>query len=432
MLLGSYICPLRIMFIFRVWIIFYSSTIYILQEFTFLVLNHEEVVYDQFRVLLRTITWILTFGCFIAIILSSSENHILYFLIVFISACRITVFRTYCMLEFYLNFEITLFPIFIIILGWGYQPERFNARVALLIYTVSGSLPLLAFIAIFNTSQREYFWQVWDLYLNHPLDICFYLTIVAFLVKLPIFLVHMWLPKAHVEAPVYGSMFLAGTLLKLGGMGLIRFIVFFNSQAADKFLIISLMRLIYVGTVCLFVGDMKIIIAYSSVAHIALSLVIFFLITEISVWSGVIILLTHGFSSSIIFLIAYILYLRSITRSLVLNQNSLMWSSFFSLFWFFSCVGIIGGPPASTLIREVLGILSMAGWWGLSALFLVIGALLGGGYRILLFSRTYHNFSSSLASLKSSLTTLELMVSFYHIFWLIVYFFLFHWIVLNQ
>ena len=126
-----------------------------------------------------------------AIMLANIENHLLHFLIVFISACRITVFGTYCAFEFYLNFELTLFPIFIIILGWGYQPERFNARIALLIYTVSGSLPLLVFIAAFNSSHGVNFWQISDSYLNYPFDICFYMTIVAFLVKLPIFLVHI-------------------------------------------------------------------------------------------------------------------------------------------------------------------------------------------------------------------------------------------------
>ena len=374
----------------------------------------------------------MTFGCFIAIILTFRENQVLYFLIVFISACRLIVFSTFCVFEFYLNFEITLFPIFIIILGWGYQPERFNARIALLIYTISGSLPLLAYIAMFNSSHGYYFWQITDSCFYPPLDICFYLVIIAFLVKLPIFLVHIWLPKAHVEAPVYGSIFLAGTLLKLGGIGIIRFLVFINSGVTHKFLMISLMRLVYVGIVCLFSGDTKIIIAFSSVSHMALGLAIFFLITDLSTWSGAIILLTHGFSSSTMFLIAYILYTRSSTRRLVLNQNSLLWSSFFSLFWFLSCVGIIGGPPASTLVREVLGILSMAGWWRPAALFLVIGALLGGGYRITLFSRTYHRFSGFYASLKSPIRTLELTVSFFHLFWLVLYFFLFHWIILNQ
>ena len=292
------------------------------QIFTFTALWRELLVRDQFRALLRIITWILTFGCFLAIMLTFIENYALYFLIIFISSCRVLVFRTYSVLEFYLNFEITLFPIFIIILGWGYQPERFNARIALLIYTITGSLPLFVYISILGSSQRVFFWQILDSYINCSLDICFYLTIIAFLVKLPIFLFHMWLPKAHVEAPVFGSIFLAGTLLKLGGVGFIRFLVYINFPLMHKFLVVSLISLIYVGVVCSYAGDIKIIIAYSSVAHIALALAIFFFITELSVWSGTIILLTHGFSSSLIFLIAYILYSRSLTRNLVINQIS--------------------------------------------------------------------------------------------------------------
>lgn len=367
-----------------------------------------------------------------AIILTFIENYVLYFLIVFISSCRVLVYNSSSIFEFYLNFEITLFPIFIIILGWGYQPERLAAGTALIIYTIVGSLPLFVFISISNSNYTRFFWGLIDSYRSYSFDICFYLTIVAFLVKLPIFLFHMWLPKAHVEAPVYGSIFLAGTLLKLGGIGLIRFLIFLNSSVAIKIFTISLICLVYVGAVCLLVGDIKIIIAYSSVAHIGLALIIFLMLTEVSIWSGAIILLTHGFSSSLIFLMSYILYLRSLTRNVVMNQNSLNWSSFFSLIWFISCVGIIGGPPASTLIREILGTISRASWWKPSILFLILGILLGGGYRILLFSRTYHNFYIRLASWKNNLRDLELLVSTFHVIWLFLYFFIFHWIIVNK
>lgn len=397
------------------------------KRFIFITIINEIITIDQFRSLLSLITWILTFGCLLAVIITFSESYLLFFLIIFISSCRIIVFMSCSIFEFYLNFELTLFPIFIIILGWGYQPERYLASLSLIIYTISRSLPLLIFISIFNSSRISFFWQMIESRMLERLNINFYLVVIAFLVKLPIFLFHIWLPKAHVEAPVYGSMFLAGTLLKLGGIGLIRFLFFLNNSINHKFLIISLICFIYVGIVCLFLSDIKIIIAYSSVAHIALALVIFFIITEISVWSGLIILLTHGFSSSLIFLMAYLIYLRSLTRNILINQNSLIWSSFFSLLWFISCVGIIGGPPASTLVSEILGILSTISWWDKSIVFFILGVLLGGGYRIILFSRTYHNFSNTSTFLKSSLRRLELLVSFYHVFWLVAYFFLFYW-----
>ena len=416
---------------FRVWFLFYSARFFMYQRHKFITIARESLTLDQFGFLLSIITWVLTFGCFLAILISFSEDFTLYFLMVFISSCRLVVFRSYSIFEFYVNFEITLFPIFMIILGWGYQPERFIAGIALLIYTIVGSLPLFVYISVLNSSRIVFFWMIYDSFFSEPLNICFYITIIAFLVKLPMFLFHMWLPKAHVEAPVYGSMFLAGTLLKLGGIGFVRFLVFINTPFTQKFLMLSLISFFYVGLVCLFAGDIKIIIAFSSVAHMALALVIFFIITDISIWSGVIILLTHGFSSSLMFLIAYIIYLRTSTRNVVINQNSLAWSSFFSLLWFIRCVGIIGGPPASTLIREVLGILSIMAWWNKSVLFLVLGALLGGGYRILLFSRTYHNFFSSMVSFKNPLSRLELITSIFHVFWLILYFFLFHWMIIS-
>lgn len=423
-------CPLRLLLLFRLWLIYYCSRAYIYQRFIFITIVNELRLIDQFSTILSTITGILTFGCILAIIITSFENYLLYFLIIFISSCSILVYNSYSLFEFYLNFEITLFPIFIIILGWGYQPERFSAGLALLIYTITGSLPLFVYISTWNFFGGIFFWELLDCYFYRCLNISFYLVIFAFLIKLPIFIFHIWLPKAHVEAPVYGSIFLAGTLLKLGGIGLIRFLVFLNTNFSHKFLIISLISFIYVGIVCLFRGDIKILIAYSSVAHMALSLIIFFLITEISIWSGAIILLTHGFSSSLIFLIAYILYTRSLTRRLIINQNSLIWSSLFSLAWFIRCVGMIGGPPASTLIREVLGILSLMIIWKEALLFLLIGAFLGGGYSLILFSRTYHNFSRSILALKTPLNSLEVLVSFFHVFWLILYFFMFHWILI--
>lgn len=271
------------------------------------------------------------------------------------------IFYSKSVLIFYVCFEVRVFPIFLIILGWGYQPERVVASFYILVYTVLSALPILTYILL-----NWYFLKF--LYFGHMnrkiiegelTGILMLLPVLSFLIKLPVYGGHYWLPRAHVEAPVFGSMILAGVLLKLGGYGLLKLAFLVGGKSRRLVITWGLAGGVLVRGICLVQTDFKSLVAYSSVAHISFIVYLAFTPSNISLVAILLVILSHGFSSSFIFLCSFFFYKRLNTRNLMISANFMTFDSFFIYVFFLGVLGFIGAPPTFNFIREVFSILEI-------------------------------------------------------------------------
>lgn len=299
-------------------------------------------------------------------------------------------------LNFYILFEFSLIPIYLIVLGWGYQPERVRAGYNLLFYTVFSSIPFLVFIVLMVTGFNCLYFRQLYLYFFTIIRgfrwvkrILFIVVFRRFLVKMPMFLFHLWLPKAHVEAPVFGSIVLAGVLLKLGGFGILKFLPVLRSGVIETFL--QRFRLLggaWVRVLCLRQMDIKVLIAYSSVSHIRLVIAALLIKSNLGIVGAFMIIISHGVVSSGIFWGANLIYENSHSRNIVFNSGVLSKVPIFTLFWFLLCIGNIASPPSFNLLREIFCLLRLysINWVSGGILGLII--FFRVGYTIILYSTT--------------------------------------------
>uniref|UniRef100_UPI003001E0EB NADH dehydrogenase subunit 4 n=1 Tax=Parotis ogasawarensis TaxID=3112172 RepID=UPI003001E0EB len=323
------------------------------------------------------------------------QNYYLNFFLFNIIFLLIMLYLTFSVMNlfmFYLFFEGSLIPTLMLIVGWGYQPERIQAGMYLLFYTLFVSLPLLLGIFyIFN--EMNYIMIYFLKFFNFEFYLLYFSMIMAFLVKMPMYFVHLWLPKAHVEAPVSGSMILAGIMLKLGGYGLMRVMILLQEIGLKYNIVwisISLIGGFYISLKCFCQVDIKSLIAYSSVAH--MSMVIGGIMT-MNYWGFIgsyILMIGHGLCSSGMFCLANINYERLHSRSLYINKGMMNFMPSMSLWWFLIMSSNMAAPPSLNLMGEISLINSLLSWSWVSMLMLVLISFFSAGYSLYLYSYTQH------------------------------------------
>jgi NADH-quinone oxidoreductase subunit M len=333
-------------------------------------------------ILLNCVTTVLVIAAGWEVIQQRVAQYLAAFLI--LSGLMNGVFCALDALLFYVFFEATLIPMFIIIGIWG-GPNRVYASVKFFLYTLMGSLlSLVALIYLFNVSNGSF--SLLDFYeLPLTLDaqiLIFIAFFVAFAVKVPMWPVHTWLPDAHVEAPTGGSVVLAAIMLKLGGYGFLRLSLPIVPDASEYFagfvIALSLIAVVYIGLVALVQADMKKLIAYSSISHMGFVTLGIFIFSAQGIEGAILQMISHGFISAALFLCVGVMYDRVHSRQIadyggVVNKMP-VFAAFFMLF----AMANSGLPGTSGFVGEWLVILAAmkVNFWysALAATTLIFGA----------------------------------------------------------
>lgn len=338
-------------------------------------------------------------------------------IVLFIVICLIFVRSS--LISIYVFFELSLIPIFLIILSKGKQYERIKARIYLLFFTLFASLPLLVLILSLKLQIIS------SLIIHQSCDMKFswirVFFILAFFVKLPVFFFHIWLPKAHVEAPVFGSIVLAGLMLKLGGWGLYKIIGLVYKIWGN--LSTKLRRFLFLGLIissfyCLILRDLKIIIAVSSVRHMGLASLRLMNLSNHGLMGSMLILISHGFLSPALFFIVNCFYERLLSRSIIFSKR--VFSFYISFILLVFLVANFCFPPSLNFFREIFIFIAASSWRFFCLFFIFVYILIRTIYSLFIFvslsRRPRRRFNSP------SLFLREIFILWLYLFIIFMYF----------
>nr|BAK42027.1 NADH dehydrogenase subunit 4 [Carnegiella strigata] len=353
---------------------------------------------DQLSAPLLVLTcWLLP------LMILASQNHIssepetrqrvYLILLTSLQASLIMAFSATEVILFYVMFETTLIPTLIIITRWGNQTERLNAGTYFLFYTLAGSLPLLIALLLMQHNTATLYLPLLQYLQSFSISsysekIWWVSCLLAFLVKMPLYGVHLWLPKAHVEAPVAGSMVLAAVLLKLGGYGMMRIMLVMepmSKELAYPFIILALWGVIMTGSICLRQTDLKSLIAYSSVGHMGLVAGGILIQTPWGFTGATTLMIAHGLASSALFCLANTAYERTNSRTMLLARGMQIILPLTTTWWFIASMANLALPPLPNLMGELMIITAMFNWSPWTLLLTGLGTLITAAYSLHLF-----------------------------------------------